>query len=178
MRVLKMIQLDFIIFTNFIFIPQKMTGLDKIDFKILKILQENGRITNIQLSTDIGLSPAPTLERVRKLEQTGIIESYHALVNEDLVGLGVKSYLQVSINFEKKDAMSNFIKQISEIEEIIECHQVAGSTDFLLKIVVSNIHAYERLLTEKISAIQEINKLNSMFVLKTVKNSHSLPIKN
>jgi Lrp/AsnC family leucine-responsive transcriptional regulator len=155
-----------------------MTGLDKIDFKILKILQENGRITNIQLSSDIGLSPAPTLERVRKLEQTGIIESYHALVNEDSVGLGVKSYLQVSINFNKKDVIKNFIKQINEIEEIIECYQVAGSTDFILKIVVSNIPAYERLLTEKISAIQEINKLNSMVVLKTVKKSRSLPINN
>lgn len=172
-----MIQLDFILFVNFIFIPHNMTGLDKIDFKILKILQENGRITNIQLSLDIGLSPAPTLERVRKLEQTGIIESYHALVNEDLVGLGVKSFLQVSINYDKKDAMNSFIKHINAIEEIVECHQVAGSSDFLLKIVVSNMSSYERLITEKLSAIQEIKKLTSMMVLKTVKNSHSLPIK-
>ncbi len=154
-----------------------MNGLDKIDFKILKILQENGRITNIQLSMDIGLSPAPTLERVRKLEQTGIIESYHALVNEDLVGLGVTSYIQVSVNFEKKDAMNNFIKYINSIDEVVECHQVAGSSDFLLKAVVNDLKSYERLITQKISAINEISQLKSLMVLKTLKKSHSLPIK-
>ncbi len=154
-----------------------MNGLDKIDFKILKILQENGRITNIQLSMDIGLSPAPTLERVRKLEQTGIIESYHALVNEDLVGLGVTSYIQVSVNFEKKDAMNNFIKYINSIDEVVECHQVAGSSDFLLKAVVNDLKSYERLITQKISTINEISQLKSLMVLKTLKKSHSLPIK-
>ncbi len=142
-----------------------MNGLDKIDFKILKILQENGRITNIQLSMDIGLSPAPTLE------------SYHALVNEDLVGLGVTSYIQVSVNFEKKDAMNNFIKYINSIDEIVECHQVAGSSDFLLKAVVNDLKSYERLITQKISAINEISQLKSLMVLKTLKKSHSLPIK-
>lgn len=153
-----------------------MIGLDKIDFKILKILQENGRITNIQLSMDIGLSPAPTLERVRKLEQIGVIQSYHALVNEESLGLGIKSYLQVSLNFEKADAIKNFKKHVMNIDEIIECHQVAGTSDFLLKIIVSDIKDYEKLMTEKISNIPEISKVQSMMVLNTVKKLHSLPI--
>ena len=73
--------------------------LDKIDLHILRILQENGRITNLQLSNDIGLSPAPTLERVRKLENAGYIKSYHALVDEELLGLGIKTFIQVQLDF-------------------------------------------------------------------------------
>lgn len=153
-----------------------MIGLDKIDFKILKILQENGRITNIQLSMDIGLSPAPTLERVRKLEQIGIIQSYHAMVNEELLGLGIKSYLQVSINYQKANAIHNFKEHVMNIDEIIECHQIAGSSDFLLKTIVSDIKSYEKLITDKISKIPEIAKIQTMTVINTVKKTHSLPI--
>jgi Lrp/AsnC family leucine-responsive transcriptional regulator len=77
-----------------------MINVDKIDFKILKILQENGRITNIQLSHEIGLSPAPTLERVRKLEASGLIKSYHAIVDAEMLGLGIKTFIQVKLSQE------------------------------------------------------------------------------
>ena len=153
-----------------------MNGLDKTDFKILKILQENGRITNIQLSMDIGLSPAPTLERVRKLEQTGLIKSYHAMVNEELLGLTIKSFIQVSINFQKADAIKTFIKQIMSLDEIVECHQITGSADFLMKIMVNDIKSFEKFITDKISKIQEISSMQTMMVLNSVKQLHSVPI--
>ena len=153
-----------------------MNGLDKTDFKILKILQENGRITNIQLSMDIGLSPAPTLERVRKLEQTGLIKSYHAMVNEELLGLTIKSFVQVSINFQKADAIKTFIKQIMSLDEIVECHQITGSADFLMKIMVNDIKSFEKFITDKISKIQEISSMQTMMVLNSVKQLHSVPI--
>ena len=153
-----------------------MNGLDKTDFKILKILQENGRITNIQLSMDIGLSPAPTLERVRKLEQTGLIKSYHAMVNEELLGLTIKSFVQVSINFQKADAIKTFIKQIMSLDEIVECHQITGSADFLMKIMVNDIRSFEKFITDKISKIQEISSIQSMMVLNTVKQLHAVPL--
>lgn len=153
-----------------------MIGLDKTDFKILKILQENGRITNIQLSLDIGLSPAPTLERVRKLEQTGFIKSYHAMVNEELLGLAIKSFMQVTINFQKTDAIKNFVKQIMKIDEIVDCHQIAGSSDFLMKVMVKDLKCYEKLITEKISKIQEIALLQTMMVINSVKQLHSVPL--
>lgn len=154
-----------------------MTGLDKTDFKILKILQENGRITNIQLSMDIGLSPAPTLERVRKLESNGFIKSYHAMVNEEILGLKLKTIVQASINYGKTDAIKSFTKQIQAIEEIVECYLVSGSADFLMKIIVADINAYEKLIVDKISKIQEISNLQTMMILSTVKNSHTIPIK-
>ena len=153
-----------------------MIGLDSTDFKILKILQENGRITNIQLSMDIGLSPAPTLERVRKLEAQGYINSYHAMVNEELLGLKIKTFIQVSINYQKTDAIKNLSKQIMKIDEVVECHHISGSADFLLKVIVPDIKSYERLILDKISKILEISHLQTMMILSTTKYSHALPL--
>lgn len=153
-----------------------MTGLDKTDFKILRILQENGRITNIQLSMDIGLSPAPTLERVRKLESNGFIKSYHAMVDEEILGLKIKTFVQVSINYTKPDAIKNFTKQVQSIEEIVECYHVTGSSDYLLKIIVADINAYEKLLIDKIGKIQEISSMQTMMILSTTKNTHIVPL--
>ena len=153
-----------------------MIGLDKTDFKILKILQENGRITNIQLSMDIGLSPAPTLERVRKLESNGFITSYHAMVNEELLGLKIKSFVQITINHSKADAIKNFTKQINEINEVVECYHVTGTADYLLKVIVEDIKSYEALIMEKFSKIQEIQSLQSLMILSNTKNTHTVPL--
>lgn len=153
-----------------------MTGLDKIDFKILQVLQANGRITNIQLSQEVGLSPAPTLERVRKLETSGFIKSYHAIVDSEMLGLGIKTFIEVTINYHKQDAIKNFIKQIATIEEVVECHHVAGAADFLLKIVVKDVATYERLMLDKLSKIQEIGHLQTMMILSTAKSSSILPL--
>jgi Lrp/AsnC family leucine-responsive transcriptional regulator len=153
-----------------------MNKLDKTDYKILDILQQQGRITNIQLSMDIGLSPAPTLERVRKLEAEGYIKSYHALVDEELLGLKIKTYIQVSINYNKNDAVQSFMKQIQKINEVVECHHVTGQADFLLKVVVKDIKAYERLILDKISKMQEIGHLQTMMIMSTTKFSHTMPL--
>jgi Lrp/AsnC family leucine-responsive transcriptional regulator len=155
-----------------------MIGLDKTDFKILRILQENGRITNIQLSVDIGLSPAPTLERVRKLEQMGFIKSYHAQVNEELLGLNLKTFLLISLNYQKSDAITSFINQVNKIDEIIECYHISGIADFLLKIVVSDVSKLEKLLIEKIGKMQEIAQIKTNTVLSTSKLIHKLPMDN
>jgi Lrp/AsnC family transcriptional regulator, leucine-responsive regulatory protein len=95
--------------------------LDKIDLKILKILQDSSKITNLDLSKKIGLSPAPTLERVKKLEQTEIIESYHAKVNPQSIGLNVKTFVLVSLAWQKDKALENFQEKIKQIDEIVEC---------------------------------------------------------
>lgn len=153
-----------------------MTSLDKIDFKILKILQENGRITNIQLSNEIGLSPAPTLERVRKLEQSGFIKSYHAKVDEEMLGLNIMTYVQISINYSSADAIQEFSNKIQKMEEIVECHHIAGSSDYLIKIISKDMKSYEDFLVQKLTKMSEISALKSMMVLTTIKNSFSLPM--
>lgn len=149
--------------------------LDKIDLKILKILQENSKITNLDLSKKIGLSPAPTLERVKKLEQSGIIESYHAQVNPQSIGLSVKTFVLVSLAWQKENALNNFLDKVRSIDEIIQCDIITGEADFLIKIVCKDIPTYEQLLFKTLSQIEEIERIKTLMTLSTVKDSKLLP---
>jgi len=151
--------------------------LDKIDLKILKILQKNSKITNLDLSKQIGLSPAPTLERVKKLENSGIIESYHAQVSPASIGLNVKTFVLVSLAWQKDNALNNFLEKIKAIEEITECYIITGEADFLIKIVCKDIPIYEQLLFKTLSQIEEIERLKTLMTLSTVKDSKILPFK-
>ena len=149
--------------------------LDKIDLKILRILQENSKITNLDLSKKIGLSPAPTLERVKKLEQSDIIKSYHAQVNPQLMGLNVKTFVLVSLSWKKENALNSFLEKIGRIDEVTECYIITGEADFLMKIVCKDIPSYEQLLFKTISQIEEIERLKTLMTLSTVKDSKILP---
>lgn len=150
--------------------------LDQIDHKLLEILQSNGKITNAQLSKDVGLSPAPTLERVKKLEQSGIIKSYHAQIEREKVGLGVMTFVQVTLSGHRKSITEAFVKRISEIPEIIECHHVTGSCDFLLKVIAKDISSYQKLIMDSINEIEEVANTQTMVILSTFKESKVLPI--
>ena len=149
--------------------------LDAIDLRILKKLQENGKITNLQLSKDIGLSPAPTLERVKKLEQSGIIESYHALVDEEKLELGITAFMQISLIRQRDNAINDFIAQIDKIDEVMECYNVTGQADYLLKIIVKDIKHFDNLVKEKLSPIEQILNMQSMIVINKDKHSTVLP---
>ncbi|MFC3810545.1 Lrp/AsnC family transcriptional regulator [Lacihabitans lacunae] len=150
--------------------------LDVIDHKLLEILQSNGKITNAQLSKEIGLSPAPTLERVKKLENTGIIESYHAQIDREKVGLGVMTFVQVTLSGHRKSITEAFVKTIENVSEIIECHHVTGSCDFLLKVIAKDIASYQELIMSTINEIEVVANTQTMVILSTFKNSKVLPI--
>jgi len=152
--------------------------LDNIDKKIIRIMQENGRITNSQLSKEIGLSPAPTLERVKKLEHSGVIKSYHAKINKEKIGLGVSTFVLVSLKGHNKENIQKFTKSIERIEEIIECHHITGSGDFLLRVVTKDINSYQKLMLEKVTEIPVVDNLQSIVILSTFKESNVLPILN
>lgn len=151
--------------------------LDKIDLKILKILQQNSKITNLDLSKKIGLSPAPTLERVKKLENSNVIESYHAKINPQSIGLNVKTFVLVSLAWQKENALNNFLDKIRQIEEIVECYIITGEADFLIKIVCKDIPTYEQLLFKTLSQIEEIERLKTLMTLSTVKDAKIMPYK-
>jgi Lrp/AsnC family leucine-responsive transcriptional regulator len=151
--------------------------IDAIDRKILRILQEEGRITNLQLSEHIGLSAAPTLERVRKLERAGIIQSYHARVDASKLGFGLKVIIQVSLIRQIDNAMQKFVDQIRDIEEVVECAQVTGDYDYYLKVVVKDIAEYDELVNTKLSKIEEIGQMRSSVLLSTIKESTVIPIR-
>ncbi len=150
--------------------------LDKIDRNILRILQKNAKITNAKLSEEIGLSPAPTLERVKKLDKWGIIKSYHAILDNSKIGLGVSTFVQVALKGHNKENIEIFLERINKIEEVIECHHITGTGDFLLKVVAVDIAAYQQLMLEKVSDIKVIDSLQSMIILSTFKDSKVLPI--
>lgn len=149
--------------------------LDKIDLKILRILQQEGRITNLELSSKVGLSPAPTLERVKKLEKAKLIKSYHAEVDENVLGIGIMAFIEVSLARQVINAIENFKKQINSIPNITECYQVTGSADYMLKVMVADIPAFEKLISEKLSSIEEIGQMKTMMILSKVKNSKVIP---
>jgi Lrp/AsnC family leucine-responsive transcriptional regulator len=150
--------------------------LDKTDLQILRILQENGRVTNLQLSVEIGLSPAPTLERVRKLENAGYIKSYHALVDEEKLGLGIKTFIQISLDFNQKNTIQTFIEEVKNIKEVTECHHVTGQCDFLLKVYVRDIRSYEKLIMDKISRISVVKTFQTMMIMSTNKKEPIVPL--
>ena len=156
---------------------ESLEKLDKTDLKILHILQENSKITNLDLSKKIGLSPAPTLERVKKLENTEIIQSYHAKVNQQAIGLNVKTFVQVSLAWQKDNALNNFMAKVQEIDEIVECYIITGEADFLMKIVCKDIPTYEQLLFKTLSQIEEIERLKTLMTLSSIKDSSVLPFK-
>ncbi len=153
-------------------------AIDKTDYKILKILQERGRISNIDLSKEIGLSPAPTLERVRKLERLRYIEGYHADVNLSKLGITIKAFIQVTLIHQQENNIHRFIEAIHKIPEVVECNQVTGDYDYQLKVYTTEIGALDRLITERISKLPEVGQIKSHIILSEIKHSRVAPMLN
>ena len=151
-------------------------NLDKIDLKILRTLQENAKITNLQLSSEIGLSPAPTLERVKKLERQKLIKGYHAQLNAEMVGIGISAIIQITLTRQIENAISNFKKEINKIPEIMECYQVTGNADYVITVMLKDMRAFEELISQKLSKMEEIGQMQTMVILSKIKDSKVLPL--
>ena len=152
------------------------TKIDPTDKKILDILQSQGKITNAQLAKDVNLSPAPTLERVKKLETLGYIKGYYAQLNREKLGLGVATFVSIKLKNHNETSNKEFVNHINDIPEVVECHYITGSSDFLIKVVSTSIEAYQALIINKISAIEQIDNLQTMVILSTLKDSKRIPI--
>ena len=150
--------------------------MDNIDKNILDILQVNGRITNADLADQIKMSRSPVYERVKKLERSGYIDRYIALVNPAKVGIRCFTYVEVMLIQHGKRAVEQFIDAITQLPEVMECHHVTGDADFMLKIATYDISAYEGFLLHKLTALQNIRNLKTMVVLSTMKQETKLPV--
>jgi len=150
--------------------------LHPVDRQILAVLQERGRIPNVQLAAEVGLSPSAVLERVRKLEERGIIERYVALVDNRKIGLGTIAFVAVSLNLHRKDSIENFKSFIAECSEILECYHIAGTEDYLLKVYSRDIDDYEHFLIDKLTNVKGIDRVRTMFVLSTLKRETAVPL--
>jgi DNA-binding Lrp family transcriptional regulator len=150
--------------------------IDKIDRQILAELQLDARIANVALAERVGLSPSPCLRRVKRLEATGIIRRYSAVVDPARVGLGLSCFISVTLERTVEQALEVFEAAIVERPEILECWPITGEADFLLKIVTADLGAYERLMRDHLLRIPGISSTKTSFLLTPVKNETALPL--
>jgi DNA-binding Lrp family transcriptional regulator len=151
--------------------------LDDTDRQILQILQEDSSITNVALSERVGLAPATTLERVRKLERAGVISRYVALVDADKVDMGLMAFIEVQLASHASRGVDGFQEAVSHLEQVLECYHLTGETDYMLKVVVPNIEAYESFLLEELTKVPNVGRVHTSFVLSTLKHDTRLPIR-
>ncbi|MDA0830742.1 MAG: Lrp/AsnC family transcriptional regulator [Proteobacteria bacterium] len=150
--------------------------LDSIDWEILRLLQDNARITNIDLSKAIGLSPSPSLARVKALEQSGYINRYVSLVDSLKVGLKVSVFINVALERQVESALERFEESIQSRPEVMECYLMTGESDYLLRVVVADIQALEDFILNFLSKIPGVGNIKSSFALKQVKYKTALPL--
>jgi Lrp/AsnC family leucine-responsive transcriptional regulator len=154
--------------------PQKQ--LDEIDRRILATLQENARVSNVDLATAVGVSASPCWRRVRELEQSGVISRYVTLVDPSMVGLAVSVFVQVSLERQVESALEEFESALLTRPEVMECYLMTGDADYLLRVVVADLAAYERFLMDHLTRIPSVASIKSSFALKQVKYRTALPL--
>lgn len=153
-------------------------ALDDIDYRILRELQDHGRLPNVELADLIDLSPAPCLRRLRSLEKSGIIRSYVALVDAKSVGLAITVFVEIRVDLQFKGRFEDFEESVRRRPEVLECYLMTGDADYLLRVVVPDVDAYERFLREWLRRVEGITEIKSSFGLKQVKYSTALPIES
>lgn len=154
--------------------PVVLPALDKNDLEILKLLQQNARITVKEISQQIHLSTTPVHERIKRLEQTGVIKQYATLVDHAKVKKGLMVICYVSLKEHSKNAGLKFIKSINELPEIIECYNISGEFDFMLKVVEENMDSYYDFHVNRLSQIENMGNVQSVFVMGVIKETHQL----
>jgi DNA-binding Lrp family transcriptional regulator len=150
--------------------------LDDIDLRILSDLQDNGRMTNVELSRRAGISAPPCLRRVRALEEAGYIRGYHAQIAPQLMGYSVTIFAQVGLGSQNGADLKAFEALVNTWPEVRECHMLVGETDFLLKIVAQSWDDYQKFLTEKLTATPNVLHVKSSLAVKTTKSLPGVPI--
>jgi len=150
--------------------------LDKIDRRILRDLQANGRMTNVELARRAGISAPPCLRRVRALEEAGFIRGYHADVNPEALGFGVTVFAQVGLSSQAEPDLKAFEALTQTWPEVREAHMLAGETDFLLKVVAADWDAYQRFLTTRLTPAPNVNHVKSALVFRSSKVEPGVPI--
>jgi Lrp/AsnC family leucine-responsive transcriptional regulator len=150
--------------------------LDRIDRRLLEELQADARISNQDLAKRVGLSTAPCWRRLRRLEAAGFIASYATLLNPNAIGLPILAYAQVTLENHHPESVRQFDELIARRAEVLECHSMSGTNDYLLRIVAGSIEAYERFLSTHVLQTKAVRSVNTSFVLRTKKFTTHLPL--
>lgn len=152
------------------------THLDQVDVQILSLLQADGRITNADLAKSVGLSPPSVLQRVRALEKAGLIRGYFAILDSERLGLKITAWAMITLALHQEQPIERFRRAIQDIPEVMECYHVSGDFDFMLKILVKDMRAYEALIRERLSKIKGIQQIKTSFALGVPKHKTDIPL--
>lgn len=150
--------------------------LDAFDRKILAALQRNGRLSNVELAEEIGLSASPCLRRVRMLEEAAVIRGYQANVDRDEVGLGLTVFVGVKVERHNEERANAFYAAVTALPEVISAFLVSGESDFLLQVVVPDLRAYDRFVSSHLLKLPGVSDIRSNFAIHTVKTPGPLPL--
>lgn len=153
-----------------------MRGIDQIDRKILAAVQNDGRITSNELAARVGLSPSPCARRLRLLEESGVIKGYTAVIDQTRVGLPISAFASVKLERQREGELDRFAQAVARWPEVVDCYLMTGQRDYLLRIVVRDLGAYEQFLKDKLTRLDGVASIETSFALGQVKRSEALPL--
>lgn len=150
--------------------------IDEIDYAILTILQKDGKMTFKEIANELNLTTTPIYERIKKLEKSGVIQSYKAIIDRKKLGLQLLVFCNVSLKEHQAEYLENFENDIVNFPEVISCYHIAGMYDYLIKLTVKDMDEYQVFIAKKIANIKNIAKVQSSFVMTEVKPNFDIPI--
>ena len=153
-----------------------MANLDRIDRRLLAELQDEGRITNVELAQRVGLTAPPCLRRVRSLEDDGVIRGYHADLDASKLGYAITVFALVSLRSQAEDALRQFEEHMRELPEVRECHMLNGEIDFILKIVSRDLQSFQEFLTSKLTPAPNVASVKTSLTIRTAKHEPGVPL--
>ena len=151
-------------------------AFDRIDRQIMNLLQDDGRMTNVDLADRVGLTAPPCLRRVRALEEQGVIRGYHADLDPATLGYTITVFAMVSLRSQAESDLAAFESHVAQIPEVRECHMLNGEIDFILKIVATDLRAFQELLTTKLTPAPNVSHVKTSLTIRTSKSLPGIPI--
>lgn len=153
-----------------------MPNLDKFDIAILKVLQEDARATNVEIAERVNLSPSPCLRRIRNLEKSGVLRGYRADIDRKEVGLGLTVFVEIKVGQHSRENAAAQQEALLAVPEVVSCFLISGNADFLAEVVVEDLSAYERLLTETLLTMTGVTDIRSNFAIRSIKTGGPLKL--
>ena len=153
-----------------------MANLDQIDRQLLSELQDDGRITNVDLAQRVGLTPPPCLRRVRALEDSGVIKGYHAELDASKLGFAITVFALVSLKSQAEESLRQFEDHMRSLPEVRECHMLNGEIDFILKIVSKDLQSFQEFLTSKLTPAPNVASVKTSLTIRTSKHEPGVPL--
>ena len=153
-----------------------MHALDRIDRRILELLQAEGRISNAELAERVHLSPSACLRRVRQLEESGLIEGYRALLRPEALGRGGTVFVEISLTHQSEEMLNAFEQAVVDLPEVMECYLMAGDADYMLRVITADASDYERIHRTQLTRLPGVARIRTLFTLRTVTRRTAIPL--